>query len=86
MAKVNLQDAFLYSLRTNKIPVTIYLMNGVKVEGIITGYDQYTIIITGKGKQSIIFKHAVSTIIPQKKLPELKKNKTAADSKKADKN
>ena len=64
---LNLQDIFLNNARKEKIPVTIYLMNGVKVEGIVKGFDSYIVLLEGGNKQqNMIYKHAVSTIIPGK--------------------
>ncbi len=64
---LNLQDIFLNNARKEKIPVTIYLMNGVKVEGIVKGFDSYIVLLeSGNKQQNMIYKHAVSTIIPGK--------------------
>jgi len=60
----NLQDLFLNSSRRNKIPVTIYLTNGFQLNGLVQGFDNFTIILDNDGKQMMIYKHAVSTIIP----------------------
>jgi len=59
----NLQDKFLNSLRKDKISVSIFLVNGIKLEGIIESFDQYTILLKNKITQSV-YKHAVSTIVP----------------------
>ncbi|MBI3354843.1 MAG: RNA chaperone Hfq [Nitrospirae bacterium] len=61
----NLQDLFLNQLRKEKIPVTVYLMNGVKLTGTIKGFDNFSILIK-QDTQQLIYKHAVSTIIPHK--------------------
>lgn len=64
---LNLQDIFLNNARKEKIPVTIYLMNGVQVKGIVKGFDSYIILLEGDNKQqNMIYKHAVSTILPGK--------------------
>ncbi|HSQ90092.1 RNA chaperone Hfq [Romboutsia sp.] len=64
---LNLQDLFLNNARKEKIPVTIYLMNGVQVKGIVKGFDSYIILLEGDNKQqNMIYKHAVSTILPGK--------------------
>lgn len=63
---VNLQDVFLNSVRKEKVPVTLYLTNGFQVKGNIKGFDNFVIIVEGDGKQQIIYKHAISTIIPAK--------------------
>lgn len=64
---LNLQDLFLNNARKEKIPVTIYLMNGVQVKGYVKGFDSYIVLLEGENKQqNMIYKHAVSTIIPGK--------------------
>jgi host factor-I protein len=66
---LNLQDLFLNNARKEKIPVTIYLMNGVKVNGLVKGFDSYVILVEGENKQqNMIYKHAVSTMIPSKSI------------------
>ena len=64
---LNLQDLFLNSARKERIPVTIYLMNGVQVRGHVKGFDSYIIMLEGDNRQqNMIYKHAVSAIIPSK--------------------
>lgn len=63
---INLQDVFLNQARKDKIPVTIYLTNGFQFKGMIKGFDSFTVIIDCDGKQNLVFKHAISTIIPVK--------------------
>lgn len=64
---LNLQDLFLNNARKERIPVTIYLMNGVQVKGIVKGFDSYIIMLEGDNRQqNMIYKHAVSTILPGK--------------------
>ena len=64
---LNLQDLFLNNARKEKIPVTIFLMNGVQVKGYVKGFDSYIVLLEGENKQqNLIYKHAVSTIIPGK--------------------
>ncbi|MCY6958230.1 RNA chaperone Hfq [Clostridium brassicae] len=62
----NLQDLFLNNARKNKIPVIIYLTNGFQLKGNVKGFDNFTVILDNDGKQMMIYKHAVSTIIPSK--------------------
>ncbi|MFL2568447.1 MAG: RNA chaperone Hfq [Gammaproteobacteria bacterium] len=59
----NLQDKFLNKLRKDKIHVSIFLMNGIKLDGVIEAFDPYTIMLKNKTTQSI-YKHAISTIVP----------------------
>ena len=63
---INLQDVFLNQARKDKIIVTIFLTNGFQFKGIIKGFDGYTVILDSDGKQQLVFKHAISTIVPSK--------------------
>ena len=66
---LNLQDLFLTNARKEKVPVTIFLMNGVNVKGHVKGFDSYIILLEGENKQqNLIYKHAVSTIVPGKNM------------------
>lgn len=62
----NLQDIFLNGARKNRIPVTIYLTNGFQIKGTVKGFDSFTVVLDCEGKQMMIYKHAISTINPQK--------------------
>ncbi len=62
----HLQDAFLASARRSETPVTVFLMNGFQMRGIISGFDSFTVILTTEGRQNLIYKHAISTISPLK--------------------
>ncbi len=73
---LNLQDIFLNNARKERIPVTIYLMNGVQVKGMVKGFDSYIIMLEGDNKQqNMIYKHAVSTILPSRHI-NLQNNNT----------
>ncbi|MBQ5314653.1 MAG: RNA chaperone Hfq [Oscillospiraceae bacterium] len=61
-----LQDVFLNQARKDKTPVTVYLTNGFQFKGLIKGFDGYTVILEGDGKQYLVYKHAISTVIPSK--------------------
>lgn len=61
---INLQDVFLNQVRRESIPITIYLVNGFQLKGLVKGFDNYTIVLDSDGKQQLIYKHAVSTISP----------------------
>lgn len=61
----NLQDNYLNQLRKEKTPVVVYLTNGVRLKGVIKGFDSFVILLK-EGTQSLIYKHAVSTIVPEK--------------------
>jgi host factor-I protein len=60
----NYQDLFLNEARRSRAPVTVFLMNGFQLRGVITGFDPFVIVLVSEGKQEMIYKHAVSTIIP----------------------
>lgn len=62
--QINLQDSFLNQVRKDSVPVTIYLINGFQLKGIVRGFDNFTIILDTDGKQQLVYKHAVSTITP----------------------
>ena len=61
---VNLQDAILKECRREKVPVTLFLMNGFQLRGIITGFDSFVVVLVSDGKQQMIYKHAISTLAP----------------------
>ena len=63
---VNLQEAVLKECRRDKIPVTLFLMNGFQLRGTITGYDSFVVVLVTDGKQMMIYKHAISTLAPMK--------------------
>ena len=65
---MNLQDAILKECRRDKAPVTLFLMNGFQLRGIITGYDSFVVLLVSDGKQQMIYKHAISTLAPMKPL------------------
>ena len=64
----NLQDVFLNQLRRDRLSVTVVLMNGFQMHGIIRSFDGFTVVLDTDGKQQLIYKHAISTIIPPKPL------------------
>ena len=61
-----MQDAFLNTVRKEKKEITIFLINGVRVKGKVKSFDNFTILIDGENKQNLVYKHAISTIVPQK--------------------
>ena len=60
----NLQDQFLNMLRKNKVPVTMFLVKGVKLQGIVTWFDNFSILLRRDGQSQLVYKHAISTIMP----------------------
>ena len=65
---INLQDAILKECRRERVPVTLFLMNGFQLRGIITGFDSFVVVLVSDGKQQMIYKHAISTLVPIKPL------------------
>jgi len=59
----NLQDAFLNQLRRDKTTVTMFLMNGFQMHGTVRGFDGFTVVLESDGKQQLIYKHAISTVV-----------------------
>ena len=61
-----LQDVYLNQIRKEHIPVIIYLVNGVQLRGLVRAFDNFTVLLENDGKNDLIYKHAISTITPQK--------------------
>ena len=61
---IDLQEAILTEVRRDKIPVTLFLMNGFQLRGTVTGYDSRVVVLVTDGKQQMIYKHAISTLVP----------------------
>ncbi|NLT19770.1 MAG: RNA chaperone Hfq [Syntrophomonadaceae bacterium] len=64
--QMNLQDSFLNQVRKEKMPVTIFLVNGFQIKGIVKGFDNFTVIVELEQKQQLVYKHAISTVAPVK--------------------
>ena len=62
--KQNLQDAFLNNIRKNKVSVTIFLVNGVKLQGVVTWFDNFCVLLRRDGQSQLVYKHAISTVKP----------------------
>ena len=60
----NLQDLILNEVRREHTPVTSFLMNGFQLKGIVTGFDSFTVVLSSEGRQQMIYKHAISTLVP----------------------
>ena len=61
---INLQDGILKEVRREKVPVTLFLMNGFQLRGTVVGYDNFVVVLVSDGKQQMIYKHAISTLVP----------------------
>ena len=68
MKKANLQDIFLTKVRKQAVSVTVFLMNGFQLRGVITGFDSFSLVLDSDGRQQFIYKHAVSTLVPLRPL------------------
>ena len=68
MPKANLQDLFLTRARRDRVPVTLFLMNGFQLRGTLTGFDAFVVVLDSEGRQQVIYKHAISTLAPMKPL------------------
>ena len=67
--QVNLQDLFLNQVRKEHVPVTIYLVGGVQLKGLIKGFDSFTVLLDSPGKPTqIVYKHAIASVVPSKQL------------------
>ncbi|MEL6360080.1 MAG: RNA chaperone Hfq [Pseudomonadota bacterium] len=62
--KQNLQDVFLNHVRKEKIPVTIFLVNGVKLQGVVTWFDNFCVLLKRDSQVQLVYKHAISTVMP----------------------
>ncbi len=77
--QLNLQDAFLNQLRKERIPVTMYLVNGFQIKGTVKGFDNFTVIIELEGRQQMVYKHAISTIAPVRQISILSSDASKSD-------
>ena len=66
--QLTLQDSILREVRKDKIPVTLFLMNGFQLRGTVTGFDSFVVVLVTDGRQQMIYKHAISTLVPMKPL------------------
>ncbi|WP_138751056.1 RNA chaperone Hfq [Paenibacillus sinopodophylli] len=77
---INIQDTFLNQLRKDNIPVTVFLMNGFQIRGVIKAFDNFTIIIDSEGRQQMVYKHAISTFTPQRNVSLMQQDHGASES------
>ena len=59
-----LQDTFLEHLRQHRVPVTVFLVNGIKLQGTVTAFDSYSVLLSRGGQSQVVYKHAISTMMP----------------------
>ena len=85
-ARANLQDTFLNAVRRQKVPVTIFLVNGVKLGGVITWFDNFCLLLRRDRSAQLVYKHAISTVMPLSPIklhesdPEVEENTADDDS------
>ena len=72
----NLQDTFLTKARRQNVPLTVFLVNGFQMRGMVRGFDPFTVVLESEGKQQMIYKHAISTIAPMQNI-DLHETETA---------
>ena len=75
----NLQDTFLNAVRKSKSPVTIFLINGVKLQGNITWFDNFCVLLRRDGQAQLVYKHAISTVMPMGPI-QLQEQETAGET------
>src|SRR5437868_10232267 len=77
---LSLQDHFLNSVRRSKLPVTIFLVKGVKLQGVISWFDAFSLLLKREGTSQLLYKHSISTIMPTEPPPDLTANLPPADA------
>src|ERR1043165_944787 len=80
---LSLQYHFLNSVRRAKLPVTIFLVKGVKLQGVITWFDAFSLLLRREGASQLVYKHSMSTIMPAERPPDFVPNQPSADKSKA---
>jgi host factor-I protein len=76
----NLQDVFLNHIRKNKTPVTIFLVNGVKLQGIVTWFDNFSVLLRRDHHSQLVYKHAISTVMPTVPISLFEQDKEAVEA------
>jgi host factor-I protein len=74
----NVQDVFLNYIRKHKTPVTIFLVNGVKLQGIVTWFDNFSLLLRRDGHTQLVYKHAISTVMPSVQVQLFEPDREAA--------
>ncbi len=77
----NLQDVFLNNIRKNKTPVTVFLVNGVKLQGIVTWFDNFCVLLRRDQHSQLVYKHAISTVMPGQPVQLFEPDAASADDK-----
>jgi host factor-I protein len=80
---LSLQDHFLNAVRRAKLPLTIFLVKGVKLQGVVTWFDAFSLLLRREGSSQLVYKHSISTIMPAEPPPDFAASSTAVDGGKA---
>lgn len=80
MANINLQNVFLNAARKEKTEITVFLVNGFQIKGRVISFDGFTVLVESMGKQNLIYKHAISTMIPSVNIKLSTESENADDS------
>jgi host factor-I protein len=75
----SLQDIFLNHVRKSKVPLTIFLVNGVKLQGVVTWFDNFCVLLRRDGHSQLVYKHAISTIMPGQPIQLLEDDEAGAE-------
>jgi host factor-I protein len=78
--KQNLQDTFLNAVRKNRTPLTIFLVNGVKLQGVVTWFDNFCVLLRRDGQSQLVYKHAISTVMPAQPVQLYEPEENGGDS------
>lgn len=76
----NVQDVFLNTIRKEKNPVTVFLVNGVKLQGVVTWFDNFSVLLRRDSHSQLVYKHAISTIMPSQPVQLFSQEKVDADT------
>lgn len=76
----NVQDVFLNHVRKNKLPVTVFLINGVKLQGVISWFDNFSVLLRRDGHVQLVYKHAISTVMPAASIQLFDASKEESDA------
>ncbi|MSP88997.1 MAG: RNA chaperone Hfq [Alphaproteobacteria bacterium] len=76
----NVQDVFLNNIRKNKTPVTVFLINGVKLQGIVTWFDNFSVLLRRDAHSQLVYKHAISTVMPAQPIQLFDQGKDEAEA------
>ena len=77
---MNLQDTYLLRRRKERIPVSVFLVKGTRLQGVITFFDQFTILLENGGNQQLVYKHSIATVVPARPVKNLFQEQEGADN------